>query len=144
MILFNCKVKVPKHGILKNSKQILLNKKTGARFISSSNDAKMAENWLLRCLMAERFKRNLNEPIKEDVNICYKFYFPKTIYFTKAGPRSSRIGDLDNLIALPQDCLQKAGILSNDSFVCSLDGSRRVPSDSTDYFLEIIISKFQN
>lgn len=140
-ILFKCLIKVNRHGIKKNSKQIFVNKKTGSRFIASSNNSKVSECWLMARLHIEKIKQKIDQPIDCDLNATFKFYFPKSVYFTKKGPRSKTLSDLSNLYELPQDCLQKSGIILNDTLICSHDGSRRLPIDGPDYYLEIILSK---
>jgi Holliday junction resolvase RusA-like endonuclease len=143
-ILFKCLIKINRHGIKKNSKQIFMNKKTGHRFIASSNNAKVAENWLLSKLQIEKLKQKIDSPIDCDINAKFIFYFPKSVYFTKKGLRSRKLPDLDNLICLPLDCLQKSKIILDDSIVCSLDGTKRLPINGTDHFLEIIISRYED
>lgn len=141
-ILFKCKIKVPRHGILKNSKQIRVNKKTGARFIASSDNSTLCEAWIMRSLHMERIKQKIDEPINCDLIALFMFHFPNSVYFTKKGIRSKTLPDLDNLYSLPQDCLQKAKIIENDSIICGHDFSRRVPIDGIDYFVEIILLKY--
>lgn len=137
-ILFHAKFKVNRHGILKNSKEIKKNFKTGKSFIGKSDRASDAEKWLLMKLNIEKIKQRV-ETITCDVKASFIFYYPKTVYFTKKGLRSEKLGDLSNLICLPEDCLQRAGIIANDNLICSLDGSKREPIDSTEYYLEIIL-----
>jgi Holliday junction resolvase RusA-like endonuclease len=139
-VLFKCLIKINRHGIKKNSKQIFMNKKTGARFIASSNNAKVAENWLLARLQVEKLKQKIDLPIDCDINAKFVFYFPKSVYYTKKGLRSKTLSDLSNLYELPQDCLQKINIILNDTLICSHDGSRREPIEGSDYFLEITLS----
>jgi Holliday junction resolvase RusA-like endonuclease len=144
MILFSCKFKTIKHGILKNNKQIFLNKKTGARFITSSQNSKTSEQWLLSKLQLEKLKNKIDEPINCDINAQYTFYFPESIYYTKKGQRSLKLPDLDNLFGLVNDCLQKAEVISNDTIIGGFDGSRRKPIKGSEYFLEIILSKLHD
>lgn len=136
MILFKAYFKVPKHGILKNSKQLLFNKGTGKHFISKSDDAVICEQWMLARLRIEKIKQRL-DTISTDINAKYVFHFPKTVYYTKKGERSLRIPDLDNLLSMPNDCLQKAEVISNDTIICSFDGSHRAEIEGTEYYLEI-------
>jgi len=142
MILFNCTLNVSKFGILKNSKQILINRKTGRHFIAKSDDASKLEAELLRKLHIERIKQRL-DTITCDVNAKFIFHYPKTVYYTKKGERNKKVGDLSNLIQLPEDCLQKSGIIQNDVQIYSLDGSCRKPIDSNNYFLEIELTKVE-
>jgi Holliday junction resolvase RusA-like endonuclease len=143
MVLFKCSFKVPRHGILKNSKQIFVNKKTGNRFISKSDSAREAGDWIMRALTIHKLRSHLDKPIEDDIAVRFTFCFPRTVYYTKAGPRSLKVPDLDNLCALPLDYLQKAGVIKNDTQVCSLDGTRRKPIDGCEYFLEIEITRME-
>ena len=73
----------------------------------------------------------------------FRFYFKN--YYTKpkrkADPirRSLTLGDLSNLYQLPEDCMVSAGILENDAYIISHDGSRRLPSPNGKDFLEIFV-----
>lgn len=143
-ILFECLIKTKRHGILKNFKQILTSKKTGRPFIAKSHEAMEQEKWMLMKLNIEKIKQRI-DMITCDVNAKFIFYFPATIFFTKKGVRSQKLGDLDNLCALPLDCLQKSGILESDNLVCSLDGCRRLPmTESNEYYLKIELSKIES
>lgn len=143
-ILFKSLFKTNRHGILKNSKQIFLNKKTGMRFISSSQNSKTSEQWLLAKLQLEKLKNKIDEPIDCDINAKFIFYFPESIYYTKKGNRSLKLPDLDNLFGLVNDCLQKSKIITNDTLICSFDGSRRMPIKGAEYFLDIQLSKIHD
>jgi len=142
--LFRCLIKVHKHGILKNNKQIFFNRKTGKRFITSSQSSKTSEDWLLLKLRTEKLKLKLDEPINSDINASLKFYFPESIYYTKKGQRSLKLPDLDNLFGLVCDCLQKSQIITNDTIINSFDWSRRLPIKDSQYYLEIILTQSQN
>lgn len=139
MPVFKCLIEVSSHGILKNSKQIL-RKFSGQRFIGTSSRAKHAQNYLNALLLREKLKARI-DTIDFDVNVKFVFHYPKSVYFTKSGKRSNKVGDLSNLYELPQDCLQKVGILSSDSLIASHDGSHRAPVDGVKYMLEIEITK---
>ena len=66
------------------------------------------------------------EPVSTDVHAKFIFYSDK--YYTKTGTKHSRRGDLMNLIQLPADCLQHAGVIVDDVQIESLDGSRVLPA----------------
>ena len=137
-ILFKCKVQVPRHSSKKNEKEP---RSAGGRiFIGKSDRAVMSEKWLTQKLTIEKLKQRV-ETIECDINAKFTFYFPKTIYFTKKGERSKKLGDLSNLLELPQDVMQKLKIIENDTQICSHDGSRRVPSEDGGYWLEIELTK---
>jgi Holliday junction resolvase RusA-like endonuclease len=105
-------------------------------FVAKSPKAKFAEEWMMRKLVIEKLKSRV-DMIKVPVIAEFIFYFPETVYFTKAGPRSKKIPDTSNLYELPQDCLQAVGILENDTLVDGHDGSRRQPVNGSKYYLNI-------
>jgi Holliday junction resolvase RusA-like endonuclease len=65
----------------------------------------------------------------------FRFFFLD--YYTKTGERRRTLPDLSNLYEMPQDCLQTAGIIDNDTDIISHDGSRRLPG--VENRLEILI-----
>ena len=112
----------------KNSRPIFINKSTGARFIGKSKLLKdYIDNGLKELNIQKRADiRNLcfrksdpdwegarDYPIGIDIQVTFKFYV-----------QDKRKRDLVNLMQAPLDLLQKAGIISDDSIVKSLDGSR--------------------
>lgn len=141
MILFKAYLQISRFGILKNSKQILLNKRTGRPFVAKSDDAMKLEQELIRKLHIERLKQKI-DLITCEVNAKFVFHYPASVFFTKKGEMSMKISDLDNLMGMPLDCLQKANILQNDIQVCGFDGTRRKPIDSNMYYLEIELTRF--
>lgn len=99
----------------KNSRPIFFNKKTNQRFIGKSKLLKdYIENGLYEL---KRQKIDLshayNFPREMDIQITFKFYV-----------KDNRRRDLVNLCQAPLDLLQQANIISDDSIVKSLDGSR--------------------
>lgn len=92
---------------------------------------------MIRLLRIEKLKSRIDEPIACDVRAVFKFYFPASVYFNKKGARSKTLPDLSNLYQLPEDVLQKVGIILNDTQVESHDGSRRLPIEGSEYWLEI-------
>ena len=121
-----------------------MNKRTGRPFISKSDEASKIENELLMKLRLEKFKQKIDQPITCDLQAKIIFYYPETVFWTKKHERNKKLGDLDNLLSLPIDCLQKAGIIANDSQICSFDGSRRVPlPEKTQYYLDIELIKLE-
>lgn len=94
----------------KNSQQICINRKTGKRFISQSEQYKAYER--ASCLALNgSYRKNIDFPI----NLAATFFMP-----------TQRRVDLVNLIEALQDVLVKAGVLADDnsSIVVSTDGSR--------------------
>ena len=133
-ILFKCRVQVSRHSSKKNEKEP---RRRGNRtFIGKSEKALICEKWLTQRLTIEKLKQRV-ETISCDLNAKLIFYFPQTIYFTKKGERSKKLPDTSNLYELPQDIMQKLQIIENDTQICSHDGSRRLPSEDNQYWLEI-------
>lgn len=141
-ILFSCKFKVGKHGSKKNNKRIFKNRATGQQFIGSESKTKFLEHQLVNSLIRERIKKVIGFNLIDcDINAQFIFSFPKSVYFTKKMTRSNKVGDISNLYQSVEDALQKAQVIRNDSQIESHDGSRRVPIDGNEYFLEIILRK---
>lgn len=138
--LFECSIEVPFHGVKKNNKQIALNKATKTRFIRSSDKCVFCENWMIKKLCVEKLKQKVNK-IDTYINIEFLFYFPKSKFYKKGGDRSKKIPDISNLYELPQDVLQKVGIIENDHLIESHNGSRRLPWDKQSYNLVIKITE---
>lgn len=112
----------------KNSRPIFINKATGSRFIGKSKLLKeYIENGLFflnrqkitdtnsPCIVQNNpdWQGKPRYPIDFDIQITFTFYC-----------MDKRKRDLVNLCQAPLDLLQKAGIISDDSIVKSLDGSR--------------------
>ncbi len=145
IILFKAFFELDHHGILKNNKKIKKNWKTGQRYIGASDNALVDKDKLITLLIQEKVLQRFNEPIEIYVNGCFKFYFPLKKYRTKEGNISKNLPDLSNLYELPQDCLQSVGILTDDHYIESHDGSRRLPSllkgmNPESYYIEITLS----
>lgn len=143
--LFHCFVKLDRHTVKKNSRPIKRRRDTFKPYIGKSDKLVGAEMF-----MTAHFRKALMalpgfEVIKTPVWAVFLFYFPVTDFVVQKGKRrgqiSGRLPDLSNLIELPQDSLQKAGIIENDRLICSLDLSRRLPSDS--HALEVFLFPYQ-
>ena len=93
----------------KNSQQILLNPKTGKRFIAPSKKYKEYEQ------NAGWFLPRRKEPIDYSINVKCLFYMP-----------TKRKCDLTNLLEAVDDVLVKHGIIADDNYTIieSHDGSR--------------------
>jgi Holliday junction resolvase RusA-like endonuclease len=140
MIIFYCKIQISRHSSKKNEKRPMFNKGSNRFFIGKTSKAKYVENELIHRLQIEKLKTRIDLPITCDINAKLTFYFPESVYFTKKGDRSKKLPDLSNLYELPQDCLQKVGIIQNDTQIVSHDGSRRKPLSGNNYVLEIELS----
>ena len=143
-ILFTCKIKVQRHTVSKNNRQIQKNFGTGRSFIGKTTRQKDGELFLIRAIMAERIKQKRLTIIDKPVQIKLMFYFNN--FFCKSGPNkgnmNKNVPDLSNLYELPQDCLTKARVWTDDRLVCSHDGSRRLPSSTGYDYLEMTIKEF--
>ncbi|KYH35852.1 endodeoxyribonuclease RusA [Clostridium tepidiprofundi DSM 19306] len=93
----------------KNSQQILINKRTGRRFIAPSQQYK---HYAKEC---SYYIKPLKEPIDYEVNVKCIYYMP-----------SRRKTDLTNLMEATHDVLVDCGILKDDNYkiIKSVDGSR--------------------
>lgn len=113
----------------KNSQRILINRRTGRRFIAPSE---AFEQYQEICLYKLRRQYN-GEPIEIPINI-------KCIYYM---PTKGKV-DLTNLMESTHDILVKAKILKDDDskIIVSVDGSR-VLYDKNNPRVEIEISKIE-
>ena len=124
-MLFKCSIPVDHHISKKNSMRIWQGR------VGKSPELQIAEDVLLNKLHLERLKQRLDHTITCDIAVKFTFVFKD--YLTKKKskkdvPRRSRkVCDLSNLFQMPEDCLTKAGIIGDDSQICSYDGSRRIP-----------------
>lgn len=132
-MLFSAKIPVPKHASKKNNKSAFFSKRTGRAWVTRSKDAIDAENYLV-----SKLSGLIKAPITGDIHIKFTFYFKD--FFTDKMQRRKTILDLSNCYLLPEDALQKAGIIENDANICSHDGSRRRPHHEN--VLEIEIYRF--
>ena len=124
-LIFAAQIQVNSHVVKKNSRPILHNRRTRKPFIGKSSILSASEAVLTAELRSIANKLKLYSPFTGDVHAMFIFQFND--YYTKDGVRRRNLPDLSNLIELPQDCLQRAGIIDNDTQIVSLDGSRRVP-----------------
>jgi Holliday junction resolvase RusA-like endonuclease len=96
----------------KNSQQIAVNKKTGARFVVQSEKQK---KWSKSAKEQLRWQFRVGQfpcAITDPVNV-------KAIVY-----RERATGDLLNYLAAVSDALEAAGVIVNDRQVVSVDGSR--------------------
>lgn len=131
-------IKLTGHGIKKNSKRIFKNKKTGRHFITSSSNAAFLEKELTLELIKLKNKNNL-KTITNLISVSFIFIFPASKFYTKRGIRSKNLADISNLYELPQDALQKSGIIENDSQIENHNESGRVVGCDNNYYLRIVI-----
>ena len=115
----------------KNSNQIVINKKTGRPFITSSPQYKRYEAKAKKELVLQAVRCGLNEPIDYPINVKMDFYM---------GAR--RRVDLTNLEEACLDTLVAAGIIADDNcnVAASYDGSH-VHYDKENPRTEIVIEE---
>ncbi len=133
-------IPVENHLSKKNGRPIFFNKLRQRHFIGKDARLKSAEDHMILEMKMQRISQNIMDPICERIWTIFHFYFSKEDYFTKKGDISLKLPDLSNLYELPQDSLQKAGIILNDTQIESHDLSRRLYSDKPR--LDIFILKY--
>ena len=117
--------------IKKNSRPVHFNRKTGRVFLGKSKNLEAAEEYAL--IQIQQQSQDIAEPLPIQYKMHVKFLFYR-------GDR--RNVDMDNLLAFPQDILQKAGIIENDCLIESYDGTRKY-YDKENPRTEIFISKYE-
>lgn len=127
-VLFYANLYVPDHVSKKNNRPIWNGR------LGKSEKLRTAESYLTQIF------RNAHKSPTIDVSVQATVIFHFTKYFTKKGIKSLKCGDLVNLLQLPLDCLEAAGVIKDDSLVESLDGSRIIHSDQNR--LEITLYPF--
>jgi Holliday junction resolvase RusA-like endonuclease len=137
-VLFYAKINIERHVVKKNGRPIYKNKKTGRFFLGKRHGLVLAEDALLSNLETCRIKHGITDPIDFPIHCIFTFCFNASNYYTKKGEISKKLPDLSNLIQLPEDCLEKARIIANDSLIHSLDGSRRLAHSSTQLEIKIL------
>lgn len=135
MIIFKASLKVHRHYVLKNNKQIVFNRKTRRPFIKSSNEVVEAKEYLVNIF------RSIHEgrpPISQYVNLKCLFYFPQDVFFNKKKERSKKVADISNLYQIVEDALEEAGVIENDRLIESHNGSLRLQCN--EFKLEVELS----
>jgi Holliday junction resolvase RusA-like endonuclease len=139
-VLFYAEFIVPNHSSKKNGKQISFNKKTGRNFIRSNDKVLNAQSVILNKL--NKLKADTSfKTITDDVIAEFVFWFPENVFYTKKGLRSKTLNDLSNLYEQAQDCLQRAGIIENDTQIVNHGNSHRRPTKGDQFWLEIKLIK---
>lgn len=132
-IIYHAYIPLERHLSKKNGRTI---GRAGNRLIpTKSYELVQTEKTLVTEFLKQR-PENF-ETIESPIWAIFLFYFEKTKFFTKKKEINRKLPDLSNLYELPQDCLQDAGIIANDSLVWSHDLSRRLPAAETG--LEVIL-----
>lgn len=137
-IVFYAKIDVDRHVSKKNNRPIF--RAGGKAFLGKSQALRYAEDKMVLQLRSQRNHLRIAEPIRHDL-WCLLLFFFKDYHLKKESKRSQRVNDLSNLFELPADCLQTAGVIENDSQICSFDLSRRLPGDKNQ--VEIFLIKYE-
>lgn len=140
--IFQCKFKVNSHVSKKNSRPVHFRKAniySRAPFIGKSHKLVLAEN-LMATQLAKSFFASGLKTIKGPIRVQFTFYFSN--FYTKKNQKNKKLPDLSNLYELPQDAMQKASVIENDSQIESHDGSRRKPSHDGHDYIECKIYNF--
>lgn len=141
-------IEVPEHITKKNKWTVFRNRRTGKVGIGAPRDLKLAENYLVYEMQEQALKQGWKEPYTGPVWAIFHFYFTNEQYYAKPKRKADKpvmkknVKDLSNLIQLPEDVLQKAGIIENDCQICSLDLSRRLVGEKTK--VEIFLLKYRD
>lgn len=124
-LIFHCKIPLQHHVAKKNNRPIFKVRATGRSFLGKSPELQKYELLLVAEFQRQARLQNIVKPHDGPIWAMFHFYFPN--FFTKKGQMNMKLGDLSNLYQLPEDCLQKAGIIENDSLIMSHDLSRKLP-----------------
>lgn len=127
MMIFQAKILVEKHVIKKNNRPIF--RRMGRPFIGKSKELVRAENDLISIL-----KISHDHIIQGPIYAAFEFGLKD--YFTKKGERNKKQPDLSNLVQLPEDCLQDAGVIENDTDIIKLIATK-VPSKENYVLIKI-------
>lgn len=141
-LVFSSTLRVTGFGMLKNRKRIFTNKRTGASFLGTEQKHKNYQNELLAKLIKARpadFVCNSASMLR----IQFKFAYPRHKIVTKKNALNRKCGDLSNLYQMPEDCLQRAEIISDDVYIVSHAGSKRVISPDENYYIEIKVFEIE-
>ncbi len=122
-VLWTTSLELEAHAVKKNSRTII---RVGHRLIpGKSPKLKRAETILTNRLMRLKPKNPITGPIGAHMT----FWFPDSVFTAKStGEMSKKMPDLSNLLELPQDCMQKAGIILNDSQIV-IQSSQKAPHE---------------
>jgi len=137
MLLFHFITDVPKHWSPKNNNIIRM---AGKRLFCGKQQALINDRNYLILQMRQAWGGKPS--LKEYIHAEFKFYF--TNFYTKKGEMNLKLGDLSNIIQHPEDCLTKAGVILDDAIIRSYDGSRKLPSDTGQNYLEVILRAFDS
>lgn len=133
-------IEVESHVVKKNNRPI--HGRGQKKWIGKSNRLRTMEDFLKLQFRSRANALGIRRPLSGDIHAIFRFYI--TNYYTAKKERSRSIPDLSNLIQLPEDCLQAAGVIENDSDIVCLDGSGRFPGDKNILEIELkVLSKYE-
>jgi len=113
--------------VKKNTRPVYINKATGKRFIGKSKRLKEYEDMAVAQLEKQIIREKQDTfPLFEPIKIIYKFY-----------RKDKRRVDCSNMIEAPQDCLIKAGIISDDNIIKKITAEKFYSKDNPRTEIEI-------
>lgn len=138
-LLFKFEMKLPRHIVKKNGRPIKFN--GNKPFLGKTPELLMAENMMILHMRKHCNKILMREPIMVPIWCVFHFYFTEKEFYCKSGPNKGNpklnLPDLSNLYELPQDCMEKAGVIVNDNQIWSHDLSRRRVGNKTKIVIHI-------
>ena len=134
-MLLSFKIEVDKIWSMKNNNRI---RKSGNRIFVGKEQALIRDKNYLILKLRQAWEQK--PAIQYPVHATFIFHFAN--FYTKQNKMNMRLGDLTNIIQLPEDCLQSAGVIQDDCLIYSLDGSRKYPSKDDKNYIEIHLQKF--
>ena len=123
-VLYHYALPVENHYKKKNNRKIVYNKHLNRSFLGKDSKLVKGENYLIN-----KFSENFPTMIDIEVWCIFLFYYDAASYYTKAGARKKKLGDLSNHYQIVEDCLEKAGVILNDDLIRAHDLSRILVGD---------------
>ena len=102
--------------VLKNSKQICLNRKTGKSFIKSNQKV---DAYRHRAIAQIRYQWGNRAPCEGPLHVQIEIYGAWR-------SDSGNLPDLSNLYQMPEDLIEQCGVIVDDRQIASHNGSRRI------------------
>jgi len=143
--LFHARIEVGNHVVKKNGKTIKQRRNRAGgfqKYIGNTQAQINAQDFLVLELRRRTADIGFGEPLTNSLWAMFLFFYPKDRFFTRDGKLSRKLPDLSNLYELPQDALQKAGVIKNDNLIRSHDLSRILPSPDENHYVEIFLMSY--
>jgi len=147
-LIFHASFEVSSHTALKSEKTI--RQKGSCRYIGSSSKVIGLKHQITAFLMqaARRaiyggdlpYMTAISFPIRAQI----KLIFPKSRLITKKDTLNQKCGDLSNMYQMTEDCLVKAGILTDDCWIKDHSGSEIMISSLDKYMIDISLFKIND